>query len=661
MKINLLVRQLAGFLLVALILVGLGFFAIIQIEKIHQNVVTIEEKIAPGTHLVDEVRYIISHYRRQQFIHSIYSETKDKEDTAVKMENDDRQIEQLFTDYQALEIGGEGDALFEEVKATWEAYKQSSAPFLAISNQKDQEGALGVLLGPADKPFDGVLDSTQAWLDYMTGLTTLEKQSAETTYQNAERMIEIWMVVMLGVSLALGWFISNSISRGVKKMSGVLEEISRGGLVEQLPVRGSDELTDMARSFNHMVVYLRSMASAAEAIADGDLTASVKPASPQDVLGNAFTRMTANLRTTVKEVNERSSSLKAASAQLANASAQAGQATNQIAATIQQVAAGTAQESASVNNTAASIDAISRSIREVAEGAREQANAVTQSSAVTAQLNDSLKELVRLTQISVQGGSDVVQASEEGRRTVENTIQAINNIRAKVNTSAEKVQEMGQRSDQIGSIVQTIEDIAGQTNLLALNAAIEAARAGEQGKGFAVVADEVRKLAERSSQATKEISGLILGIQGVVQEAVVAMQASILEVDQGVEKAGTSGSALAGIRDTADEVARGATSAINVANHALHSADMLVSTIDRVSNVVERNTSATQRLKDASHVVQSTVETVSSVSEENSATVEEISASAEEMSAQVQEVSASAVSLDELAEALQESVSRFRV
>jgi methyl-accepting chemotaxis protein len=135
-------------------------------------------------------------------------------------------------------------------------------------------------------------------------------------------------------------------------------------------------------------------------------------------------------------------------------------------------------------------------------------------------------------------------AAEAGARVVDDTVLVMGKIAQRVRASAQTIAGLGSRSDQIGAIVGTIEDIADQTNLLALNAAIEAARAGEQGRGFAVVADEVRALAERTTRATREISEMIKNIQTETQSAVSTMNEGVREVEQGTSEAARSGDAL---------------------------------------------------------------------------------------------------------------------
>jgi len=151
----------------------------------------------------------------------------------------------------------------------------------------------------------------------------------------------------------------------------------------------------------------------------------------------------------------------------------------------------------------------------------------------------------------------VTQANEmalRGAEIVRGTIVEIEKVSDRVNETSRTVGSLGSRSEQIGEIINTIEDIADQTNLLALNAAIEAARAGEQGRGFAVVADEVRALAERTTKATREIADMIKAIQTETRDAVVSMQEGVMQVERGAEEAAKSGSSLESIVGRIHEV-----------------------------------------------------------------------------------------------------------
>ncbi|MHB8984235.1 MAG: methyl-accepting chemotaxis protein, partial [Carboxydocellales bacterium] len=150
--------------------------------------------------------------------------------------------------------------------------------------------------------------------------------------------------------------------------------------------------------------------------------------------------------------------------------------------------------------------------------------------------------------------SEAQRVSGEGKENLGKIYDAMEHIRAVINSSGQVVQELGKKGDEIGQIIQVIDGIAGQTNLLALNAAIEAARAGEHGKGFAVVADEVRKLAERSSTATKEIGSLIQSIQNETNNAVQAMKDGTIKVEQGVQVVKVAGESFSTITASVEDI-----------------------------------------------------------------------------------------------------------
>ncbi|WP_319584388.1 methyl-accepting chemotaxis protein [uncultured Pseudodesulfovibrio sp.] len=199
------------------------------------------------------------------------------------------------------------------------------------------------------------------------------------------------------------------------------------------------------------------------------------------------------------------------------------------------------------------------------QGAREQTDRTTETAAAMEEMNAAVLEVARFAQEAARDASDANDQAREGEAVVAQVIEAIDEVSQHASGLKQSMEQLDHRAEEIGVVLGVIEDIADQTNLLALNAAIEAARAGEAGRGFAVVADEVRKLAEKTMNATSEVHAAVKGIQEVARQNVQATQTAVSSVTRSTELAGRSGEALASIlsttRGTADQVHSIATAA----------------------------------------------------------------------------------------------------
>lgn len=291
---------------------------------------------------------------------------------------------------------------------------------------------------------------------------------------------------------------------------------------------------------------LRSLAASANRIADGDLTSRVEYESNDELgqLSADMNRMTEKLRDIVADVRVSAENVANASRDLSSTAAGIATGADEVACQTGTIATASEEMAATSNDIASNCSLASGS---------------SQRSTVSA---------------------------ENGRRVVQETIAGMAKIAEQVKRSAQTVENLGSRSEQIGQIVGTIEDIADQTNLLALNAAIEAARAGEQGRGFAVVADEVRALAERTTKATREIGEMIKAIQLETKSAVAAMECGVAEVEKGAESSEKSGAALNDILLQIQEVSMQISQIATAAEEQTATTNEITRNVQQVTEVV---------------------------------------------------------------------------
>lgn len=338
----------------------------------------------------------------------------------------------------------------------------------------------------------------------LQGAIGIAVPETDITARLVSQVISILMVGLLGVAIVgvLSWLVASRITRRLGRITQTATAMSKGDIECNLYITSKDEIGQLADSFRELSGYLTDMVSVASRIAERDLSLKVTPRSDKDVLGRSFGQMVDNLSGIIRQLGENARELSSAA--------------SEIASTSEQMANGMGEQAARVDEISSTIEEMTATIIQSSTNANE-ASAASLTASATA---------------------------SNGGETVRDTIRGMQTIADVTRQSGASISKLAASADEIGRIVAVIDDIADQTNLLALNAAIEAARAGEQGRGFAVVADEVRKLAERTSSATSEIGDMIRGIQKQTEDAVESAEAGVQEIDKGRALADKAGTAL---------------------------------------------------------------------------------------------------------------------
>jgi twitching motility protein PilJ len=436
-----------------------------------------------------------------------------------------------------VELKGALAAFFHQADAGIAAIAESFESRSLSAGQAQQMRELGQLaltvsIAPA---FDAVSSRHAEQIKTMQEVAKDLSNEANTLASNGTLALVIGGLVAVLLGLSIGYWVAHKLALGIGQVANVAQLAASGNYQARAKITSKDELGQMAASFNAMLDRITALVTSESErddmqkrlmgflvlvsdVGKGDLTKRGEVTA--DMFGNladGFNLMVTRFGQLLKQVRE--------AAERVNKSA------------------GTLRDSAG----------------QMAGTAKHQADESTKTLGAVEQLASSMRQVSETAGASSESAKQVLQATERGRVAVQETVQDMQSIRSAVQRMSKQVKALGDRSLEISQIVSTIRDIANQTNLLALNAAIEAAGAGEAGARFAVVADQVRKLAESSTQATREIADLVKVIQTETQDAVVAMEHETQAVEAGSASALRTGEVfneISGIAQRSSELAQ---------------------------------------------------------------------------------------------------------
>jgi methyl-accepting chemotaxis protein len=490
----------------------------------------------------------------------------------------------------------------------------------------------------------------------------------EEVYSEISFDIYLALFVLVSILLVITYFFAKKMVKPIDRLKDAANRLAVGDAEFTLQSHTKDEIGQLEESFALMLSNIKAQAEVANKISEGNLDVEIKSRSEKDILSNSLSRvkgiladLVVDLKTLttaalegqlqtradadkykggfneiVKGINQTLNAVilpikegsdvlevmatgdlsvrmvgdyKGDHQLIKNSINQLGDALVKLVVDIKE----------SIHATASAANEISSSSEEIAAGTQEQSSQTGEVASAVEQMTKTIIETSKNASAASETAKLAGDRAVEGGNVVADTIIGMNKISNVVSKSAEKVFTLGQNSDKIGEIIQVINDIADQTNLLALNAAIEAARAGEQGRGFAVVADEVRKLAERTTKATKEIADMIKTIQKDTIDAVESMKQGTVEVEEGKKMTERAGVVL-------KEIVEGS---------------------KQVTDLVTQVAAASEEQSAASEQISKNVEAINHVTQESSFGVQQIAKAAEDLS--------------NLTVNLQSLISRFRI
>lgn len=453
---------------------------------------------------------------------------------------------------------GQGEPSLQAVIAKFEdqyaAYAQvRDNQVLALLHKEQLDAARSISLGEQNNRYLGLHKLGLQLSDQALAIGTDEAKQARDTFA-VVGLLAIFMAVLVG------WLLTRSIAGPLRSLTAAAERIAVGDLPpEHDDMARSDEVGLLHQAFGRMSRALRQMALVAQSISESDLRVNIEPQSERDMLGKAFAAMVHNLRSLTSDLHEGINVLSSSASEISTSTSQ--------------LAASATQTAAAVSETTTTVE----EVRQTAHMSSEKARAVSESA-------------LRVSSVS-----------EQGRKAIDDAAAGMARIQQQMELIADSMVRLSEQSQAVGQIVATVDDLTGQSKLLAVNASIEAAKAGEHGKGFAVVAQEVRNLAEQSRQATAQVRSLLGDIQQATNAAVMATEQGSHAVAEGVRQSAQAGQSIQALASSVSEASQAAVQIAASSQQQLVGVDQVATAMESIKLASNQNVDSAKQMETAAH------------------------------------------------------------